>query len=338
MTKTLDELYPNGIVETINSAVPGYREAVAGAEQLRHLQLPVSNVLSTVVSYRQDVSLEQMMNGSIAATLAQEAADTAERGGTLSAEALVDRAKVLFVEAWATQLARSGIEKAQTGLRDLPGEILREHHDRRLTGLAVAMELLVDEVKALRPLHQIDSPGSAINSDRATAHKRLVVLGRYHEQIRAEQFKIMDDETGGEAWPIPEAMIFRDVRDVFPQWAPWRDYGYLLPQSGRGMPRDIFPPWPVPGDEGLKAGFDGGSDRGAATSRSRNTILADSRLLPFLIWAVDAGADLWVPTIAELEQASSELDRALNDEGRATSNPGAAWVDPRSFPAGKVAV
>lgn len=294
------------LMTPIYATIPGYPEAIETQKKLDVVPLPVTSGANTPV--------EQ---------LTMHIMDRLAAGEPLD---LLTAAATAMAEVEGVTLAQSALRMAREQLKQRLAELRAANPALILSGLHDALTELVDEVRALHPLHQITSEAGAIASDRTKDFKTLRSLAPRYSTIRREQLRVMRDRLGSDfatdLAPI-EALFCRNLPDLFPLWAPWRTHGHLVHDTA-ARTRPILPPWPVPGDVGL--------DRGQH-SNSRTTFEADASRADFLLWSIEAGAELWVPTLAAYATTGEEHFNRLAREGR-TEVIDEHWLDPGGIDVG----
>lgn len=161
----------------------------------------------------------------------------------------------------------------------------------------------VDEASALGPIEQIATPDAAKRSKQYAAHDRLMELVGELGTLRFEQFRVLRESGHAFAPKASILHVLRNVEAVFPNkgWAPWLAPGWLG-KRGSDERREIDTPWPRP---------------------LTGTVLTDD----FGVWALQAGADQWVPTLEQYDAAATALTRKARapreDDGRFGE-----WYDP----------
>lgn len=283
------------LMTPILNSLPEYREASESLTAVKAMPLPIAKANSP------------------AEQLADELRAKLAKGKPLN---LLAGAATAMAEVDAVLVARSALTLVRTQLENQLSEIKASNPDPILTGLNSALGDLVEEVRTLAPLGEVTTEAGAIASDRTVDYKRLRSISGRYVAIRREQLRIMKAETGGDLG-IQEVLFVRNLPELFPLWAPWHTHGHLVhDQANRTL--TIRPPWPVPADEGI--------DRDHGTA-SRATFEKDASSTAFLHWAIEAGADLWVPTLEQYATAGEQHYDALAREHR-TAVIDEHWLDP----------
>lgn len=306
-TKGGARLIDGDLTETIRARIPGYSQAVAALDAATRLPLPTASA-PTVLGQAAATVEERLLDGN--------APDTAE---------LLDIAATAEIEVNAVATARAAVTSVRERLKARTRDLLDQHaHTTVLAGLQEALSEVVAELQALAPLNQIIDDATAVASDRAADRQRLQALAGVYRTIRTEQRRIMKAFTGEDDLPVPEVAVIRNLTEVFALAVPWRTHGFLIEDGGQAT-RSITPPWPHRDDDLA------GRERAHATT-SRHTFWTDASGSEFLLWALEAGAELWVPTGEEFNAASEKHHRLTRHQARSANvlrtEDGRTWTDP----------
>ncbi|UFN44517.1 hypothetical protein [Nocardioides okcheonensis] len=177
------------------------------------------------------------------------------------------------------------------------------HH--MLPMLHSALRQRVEEAEALGPIDQIATDEATKTSRRYADRDRLGDLLDELGSIRFEQGRVLREaghELGGKTAILH---MIRNVEDVFPRrgWLPWLTPGWLGKRGTNGEERvEVQTPWPRP-------------------------LMAASTTPEFGLWALQAGAEQWVPTLAQQEKAAADLTRKSR-EPRQDDGRFGEWFDP----------
>lgn len=291
----------------IHDAIPGYRAAQKASAVLakiragdfaplggRRSRFPMS---TTPSHFAADVVLDAIASGEqVQPAMFLDAADE------------IGRATVAF------ESAKSALRIAQDYAKQQVSDAYDDGRDHILAGLNTALADLLADIKKLEPLSEIDSAESAIRTDRGKDYQRLEDLLGGYVDIRREQWRVYRANLGSDDFnkSMIEAAVMRNVREVFPLWPVWRDQGYLVGRGHNGT-QWVVPPW---------VNATPGRDNG---SRFTSSIAQDTTSTYFLRWAIESGADLWVPTVEEFERSAAALAATI-DRGRGYADD--EWQDP----------
>lgn len=294
-TLTFTETYPHGVDAAIRDSTPGYADACRAVDLLAKLEAPTggggSPYMATEISSR---------------LLARALADdlTAQDALTITRDTIAE-----YSETEATSKAISDARAAAKQHRDnLVGL------DAYLTGYAEAFEVLLADLRTLRPLKQILTAEAAIAADRLEDYQRVSDLFAAHQGLRARHFKLLRDHLYNNL-ELPEAAVFVDVHSFFPHWAPWRTGdSTLITRNGREHTQPVRVPWPT-------------QQHGAAARREFERVAATTE---FLVWAVETPTvRLWMPALASFEKAQVKLRSARAIDARQEFDDGKSeYMDP----------
>ncbi len=182
--------------------------------------------------------------------------------------------------------ALAGLNRARTHLINQLDQTVRDNFDTMFTALNTRLGAVVAAVQGLGNLDGLSSADVAIAGNRAEEYRKLRSAGESYEEVRRAQLALMrasgDLESQGADIHYAEARLMPHTLDVFPEWPTW-----IL--EGR-HPLKNPPPWPH-----------------GHTPTERNTLGTGQE---FMVWAVNHGAELWVPTRNQYADATRELEQA----------------------------
>lgn len=231
--------------------------------------------------------------------------DLARRGADLLREAEGRQIAVAAVAAVEAQL----VAAMDTAVRGR-GDALLAHLNARLSEVTGAVRVMAAAPGGLGALRSAEA---AVDAGRVEDYQRLRSFESLNRGIRQTQRFVLDRVCGvTPEWA--EAVVVANIVEVFPNWAPWRSHGYLVRRIG-GQSVPIEAPWPT-------------------GTGQRSQIDPDG--VEMLTWAAEAGARLWVPTVAQLEEQGQALAARLayrEDTGGDLVDPGALLTGRRPVPA-----
>lgn len=158
------------------------------------------------------------------------------------------------------------------------------HTDRILATLSADLaDLMTNVDKHVTRLDGAYTAAQVIAAGAGDTWNELTALRRDYDQIRDAQKFVMADDMARHAsrhWyddPMASRLVIRNIDDLFPEW---RDGGSTTITIGATTPEQR--PWPV----------------NDATAQ--------------LIWLSTSAADVWLPTLQDLEELENELRRKRN--------------------------
>lgn len=196
---------------------------------------------------------------------------------------LVDLATEVLGRREAFTLAEASLQAAGRSLDSQLNMLIEDRADYVFERMDSQLRDLIERTKALTPLAVAADPALAIKAGRSEDYEKVAEISKTYRALRTEQFRMLrrDIEHGLSA---PTAAI-SNLEKVFPHWDVWLDGGALR-QHGSRASRHVTPPWPI------------------AAAQRFNLAVAEPR---FLFWAVETGADLWIPTRRQLEREAKRL-------------------------------
>lgn len=188
--------------------------------------------------------------------------------------------------AEAVRTARLALQRAQVQLETELDDAARAAFPSLFRALADQFAEIVDGLTAMPRTGQLASAASAIDAGRVEDWQTWRGLLERHATIRQQQGKLM--RLTGVATPYTEAAFIRRPDRLMPDWAAYhRDGGRILDPDSPDRGAAITTPWPTDVDGRVPAA-------GAASEA-------------FVTWALEAEAELWLPTPDELAAESRRL-------------------------------
>lgn len=195
----------------------------------------------------------------------------------------LEDAEAAVAAALTSASLADGISEAFTAaharLKNRVEELRLTHTDHVLAGLNDALQELATEARALGNLCEIADLQTAVAADRLADHEALSQMIGDITTIRQHQATIMRN-TGEHTTPSGRKTIvwhLRNLDEVFEHWQVWLIHGTFAHGREQQL-RPIPAPWPT-------------------------HPISDE----FTLWALSAGADLWVPTQTEHDERRAEL-------------------------------
>jgi hypothetical protein len=221
--------------------------------------------------------------GDPVAHLADELTAAAGNGEPID---VLERAAAHSARADSVRVARLALQRAQVHLETELDQAARDAYPALYRALADQFDEVAEQLTATPAPRQLTSAETAIDAGRVSDWQAWRELLDRHAQIRQQQGKLM--RLTGVTTPYTEAAFIRQPERLWPEWVTfYRDGGRVadLDSPRRGEP--IVPPWPTDGDGRVPAA-------GAGSEA-------------FVMWALEADAELWLPTPDELAKESRRL-------------------------------
>lgn len=215
------------------------------------------------------------------------AAELTEAAGNGESIDVLERAAAHSARADSVRVARLALQRAQTELETELDHAAKAAYPALYRALADQFAEVAEQLTAMPAPRQLTSAETAIDAGRVDDWQAWRKLLDRHAQIRNQQGNLM--RLTGVGTPYTEAAFIRHPDRLWPEWITFhRDGGHVsdLDDPRRGEP--IVPPWP--------------------TDRDGRVPAAGAGSEVFLRWALEAGAQLWVPTPDELARETRRLE------------------------------
>ena len=179
-------------------------------------------------------------------------------------------------------LLRTVITRCIAETRDLPAQLDAQHRDDLLNDLNDQLATVVEAASELAPLSDFATEADVLRSRRLDDYDEFRRLADQHRLIRDAQFQIAGTHYSQTEPLAGEARYLKELELQFPKDDP---AAWLKDRASSNWMRPAVAPW-------------GSEDRLTVT----NTSTPD-----FFAWALESGAQLWVPTIAQHAAESRRL-------------------------------
>jgi hypothetical protein len=216
-------------------------------------------------------------------------------------EELDQRVAARLASEQAGAIAREALTAMHQMLKSEIAAVETSAHDvLPLLGRALADR--VAEAKQLAPFEEIDTPEAASRSKRHRDADRLAELLAEIAELRGEQFRVLS--AANFEWTSKASVLcaIRNPSDVFRDTAIWMRPGHLVHRRDRTRQQQVVAPWPWPMQTALTS-------------------------IDLTRWALQVGAQLWIPTLAQYAAAAKEL-KADALQPRVDDDRHGDWADP----------
>lgn len=223
--------------------------------------------------------------------------EAAALSGDLDAEGIPTRAHYLLSAIQTRVLVGDALNAARVSLASRLGDVVHAHADSMLAALNDRLRDVTTGCRALAktgPVERLLDGGSAFDDGRSEEFETFRELAARYADIRDAQSRLVRSirpRGQSSSRNVDEAEIFADTLSVMKHWAAWKEHGHVVQRKVGGKVQ-VTAPWP-------------GSTR-------KNLTDGTASKPEFLAWAVDSGAQLWVPTGAQLDAARERLQHELD--------------------------